>query len=63
MKQKSKIRSIVERLVTWLIIVVAALMIGALFVFDGLELKVLLAGGGLLIVNLIFVFYFARRNL
>lgn len=63
MKEKSKIRSFVEKLVFWLIVLVVALMIGALFAFEGLERKVLLLGGALLVLNLIFIYYFTRRNL
>ena len=37
-------------------------MIVALSVADGAKLYVLLGGGGLLVLNLLFVLYFARRN-
>ena len=37
-------------------------MIVALSVADGAKLYILLGGGGLLVLNLLFVLYFARRN-
>ena len=45
-----------------LMILVIVGMIVALSVADGAKLYVLLGGGGLLVLNLLFVLYFARRN-
>lgn len=45
-----------------LIFVLIVAMIVALSVAEGAKLYVLLGGGGLLILNLLFILYFARRN-
>ena len=45
-----------------LMILVIVGMIVALSVADGAKLCVLLGGGGLLVLNLLFILYFARRN-
>lgn len=45
-----------------LMILVIVGMIVALSVADGAKLYVLLGGGGLLVLNLLFILYFARRN-
>ena len=45
-----------------LMLLVIVGMIAALSVADGAKLYVLLGGGGLLVLNLLFVLYFARRN-
>ncbi|WP_308558233.1 hypothetical protein [uncultured Porphyromonas sp.] len=45
-----------------LMLLVIVGMIVALSVADGAKLYVLLGGGGLLVLNLLFVLYFARRN-
>lgn len=45
-----------------LMLLVIVGMIVALSVAEGAKLYVLLGGGGLLVLNLLFVLYFARRN-
>jgi len=45
-----------------LIVLLLVAMIVVLTIFEGYKLYILLVGGGMLILNLLFVGYFARRN-
>ena len=61
-RNKKKPLNWLDKTLFVLIILVIVGMIVALSVADGAKLYVLLGGGGLLVLNLIFVLYFARRN-
>ncbi|WP_025883143.1 hypothetical protein [Porphyromonas uenonis] len=61
-RNKKKPLNWLDKTLFVLIILVIVGMIVALSVADGAKLYVLLGGGGLLVLNLLFVLYFARRN-
>lgn len=61
-RNKKKPLNWLDKTLFALMILVIVGMIVALSVADGAKLYVLLGGGGLLVLNLLFVLYFARRN-
>ena len=61
-RNKKKPLNWLDKTLFVLIILVIVGMIVALSVADGAKLYVLLGGGGLLVLNLLFVLYLARRN-
>ena len=61
-RNKKKPLNWLDKTLFVLMILVIVRMIVALSVADGAKLYVLLGGGGLLVLNLLFVLYFARRN-
>lgn len=61
-RNKKKPLNWLDKTLFVLILLVIVGMIVALSVADGAKLYVLLGGGGLLVLNLLFVLYFARRN-
>ena len=61
-RNKKKPLNWLDKTLFVLMILVIVGMIVALSVTDGAKLYVLLGGGGLLVLNLLFVLYFARRN-
>lgn len=61
-RNKKKPLNWLDKTLFALMILVIVGMIVALSVTDGAKLYVLLGGGGLLVLNLLFVLYFARRN-
>ncbi|WP_297112501.1 hypothetical protein [uncultured Porphyromonas sp.] len=61
-RNKKKPLNWLDKTLFVLMILVIVGMIVALSVADGAKLYVLLGGGGLLVLNLLFVLYFARRN-
>lgn len=61
-RNKKKPLNWLDKTLFILMILVIVGMIVALSVADGAKLYVLLGGGGLLVLNLLFVLYFARRN-
>lgn len=61
-RNKKKPLNWLDKTLFVLMILVIVGMIVALSVADGAKLYVLLGGGGLLILNLLFILYFARRN-
>ena len=61
-RNKKKPLNWLDKTLFVLIILVIVGMIVALSVADGAKLYVLLGGGGLLVLNLLFALYFARRN-
>ena len=61
-RNKKKPLNWLDKTLFVLIILVIVGMIVALSVADGAKLYVLLGGGGLLVLNLLFVLYFTRRN-
>ena len=61
-RNKKKPLNWLDKTLFVLIILVIVGMIVALSVADGAKLYVLLGGGGLLVLNLLFVLYFARCN-
>lgn len=61
-RNKKKPLNWLDKTLFVLMLLVIAGMIVALSVADGAKLYVLLGGGGLLVLNLLFVLYFARRN-
>ena len=61
-RNKKKPLNWLDKTLFVLMILVIVGMIVALSVADGTKLYVLLGGGGLLVLNLLFVLYFARRN-
>ena len=61
-RNKKKPLNWLDKTLFALMILVIVGIIVALSVADGAKLYVLLGGGGLLVLNLLFVLYFARRN-
>ena len=61
-RNKKKPLNWLDKTLFVLMILVIVGMIVALSVADGAKLYVLLGGGGLIVLNLLFVLYFARRN-
>ena len=61
-RNKKKPLNWLDKTLFVLMILVIVGTIVALSVADGTKLYVLLGGGGLLVLNLLFVLYFARRN-
>lgn len=61
-RNKKKPLNWLDKTLFVLMILVIVGMIVALSVADGAKLYVLLGGGVLLVLNLLFVLYFARRN-
>ena len=61
-RNKKKPLNWLDKTLFVLMILVIVGMIVALSVAAGAKLYVLLGGGGLLVLNLLFVLYFARRN-
>ncbi|WP_462136471.1 hypothetical protein [Porphyromonas uenonis] len=61
-RNKKKPLNWLDKTLFVLMLLVIVGMIVALSVADGAKLFVLLGGGGLLVLNLLFVLYFARRN-
>ena len=61
-RNKKKPLNWLDKTLFILMLLVIVGMIVALSVADGAKLYVLLGGGGLLVLNLLFVLYFARRN-
>ena len=61
-RNKKKPLNWLDKTLFVLMILVIVGMIVALSVADGAKLYVLLGGGDLLVLNLLFVLYFARRN-
>jgi len=61
-RNKKKPLNWLDKTLFVLMILVIVGMIVALSVADGAKLYVLLGGGGLLVLNLFFILYFARRN-
>ena len=61
-RNKKKPLNWLDKTLFVLILLVIVGMIVALSVADGAKLYVFLGGGGLLVLNLLFVLYFARRN-
>ena len=61
-RNKKKPLNWLDKTLFVLIILVIVGMIVALSVADGAKLYVLLGGGGLLVLNLLFVLNYARRN-
>lgn len=61
-RNKKKPLNWLDKTLFALMILVIVGMIVALSVADGAKLYVLLGGGGLLVLNLLFILYFARRN-
>ena len=61
-RNKKKPLNCLDKTLFVLMILVIVGMIVALSVADGAKLYVLLGGGGLLVLNLLFILYFARRN-
>lgn len=61
-RNKKKPLNWLDKTLFVLMILVIVGMIVALSVADGAKLYVLLGGGGLLVLNLLFVLYFVRRN-
>ena len=61
-RNKKKPLNWLDKTLFVLMLLVIVGMIVALSVADGAKLYVLLGGGGLLVPNLLFVLYFARRN-
>ena len=61
-RNKKKPLNWLDKTLFVLMLLVIVGMIVALSVADGSKLYVLLGGGGLLVLNLLFVLYFARRN-
>lgn len=61
-RNKKKPLNWLDKTLFALMILVIVGMIVALSVADGAKLYVLLGGGVLLVLNLLFVLYFARRN-
>ena len=61
-RNKKKPLNWLDKTLFVLMILVIVGMIVALSVANGAKLYVLLGGGGLLVLNLLFVLYFARRN-
>ena len=61
-RNKKKPLNWLDKTLFVLMILVIVGMIVALSVADGAKLYVLLGGGGLLVLNMLFVLYFARRN-
>lgn len=61
-RNKKKPLNWLDKTLFALMLLVIVGMIVALSVADGAKLYVLLGGGGLLVLNLLFVLYFARRN-
>ena len=61
-RNKKKPLNWLDKTLFVLMLLVIVGMIAALSVADGAKLYVLLGGGGLLVLNLLFVLYFARRN-
>ena len=61
-RNKKKPLNWLDKTLFVLMILVIVGMIVALSVADGAKLYVLLGGGGLLVLNLLFVLYFARRT-
>lgn len=61
-RNKKKPLNWLDKTLFVLMILVIVGMIVELSVADGAKLYVLLGGGGLLVLNLLFVLYFARRN-
>ena len=61
-RNKKKPLNWLDKTLFVLMLLVIVGMIVALSVADGAKLYVLLGGGGLLVLNLLFVLYFARRN-
>lgn len=61
-RNKKKPLNWLDKTLFVLMLLVIVGMIVALPVAEGAKLYVLLGGGGLLVLNLLFVLYFARRN-
>ena len=61
-RNKKKPLNWLDKTLFVLMLLIIVGMIVALSVADGAKLYVLLGGGGLLVLNLLFVLYFARRN-
>ena len=61
-RNKKKPLNWLDKTLFVLMLLVIVGMIVALSVADGAKLYVLLGGGGLLVLNLLFILYFARRN-
>lgn len=61
-RNKKKPLNWLDKTLFVLMLLVIVGMIVALSVTEGAKLYVLLGGGGLLVLNLLFVLYFARRN-
>ena len=61
-RNKKKPLNWLDKTLFVLMLLVIVGLIVALSVADGAKLYVLLGGGGLLVLNLLFVLYFARRN-
>ncbi|WP_297124795.1 hypothetical protein [uncultured Porphyromonas sp.] len=61
-RNKKKPLNWLDKTLFVLMILVIVGMIVALSVAEGAKLYVLLGGGGLLVLNLLFILYFARRN-
>lgn len=61
-RNKKKPLNWLDKTLFVLMILVIVGMIVALSVAEGAKLYVLLGGGALLVLNLLFVLYFARRN-
>lgn len=61
-RNKKKPLNWLDKALFVLMLLVIVGMIVALSVAEGAKLYVLLGGGGLLVLNLLFVLYFARRN-
>ena len=61
-RNKKKPLNWLDKTLFVLMLLVIVGMIVALSVADGAKLYVLLGGGGLLVLNLLFVLYFARRD-
>ena len=61
-RNKKKPLNWLDKTLFVLLILVIVGMIVALSVAEGAKLYVLLGGGGLLVLNLLFVLYCARRN-
>lgn len=61
-RNKKKPLNWLDKTLFALMLLVIVGMIVALSVADGAKLYVLLGGGVLLVLNLLFVLYFARRN-
>ena len=61
-RNKKKPLNWLDKTLFVLMLLVIVGMIVALSVAEGAKLYVLLGGGGLLVLNLLFVLYFTRRN-
>ena len=61
-RNKKKPLNWLDKTLFVLMLLVIVGMIVALSVADGAKLYIHLGGGGLLVLNLLFVLYFARRN-